>query len=136
MLVLSRKNQEEIVIGDSITVTILKVKGSTVKLGIEAPKELRVRRSELVAKEMAAENAANRSLKESVSAKETAAANEPAATNETVSERETTSSLTLCDYIAHKDATVADESDAEEAELPSSSEANSAATEYVPYYAI
>jgi carbon storage regulator len=130
MLVLSRKNQEEIVIGDSITVTILKVKGSTVKLGIEAPKELRVRRSELVAKEMAAENAANRSLKESVSAKETAAANEP------VAERETTSSLTLCDYIAHKDATVADESDAEEAELPSSSEANSAATEYVPYYAI
>jgi carbon storage regulator CsrA len=47
MLVLSRKINEEIVIGDNIKVTILKLKGNTVRIGIEAPNDVRVLRAEL-----------------------------------------------------------------------------------------
>ena len=47
MLVLSRKQQQDIVIGDDIKITVLKVKGNTVRLGIEAPKDVRVVRGEL-----------------------------------------------------------------------------------------
>ena len=47
MLVLSRKLNEQIRIDEQITVTVLRVKGNTVRLGIEAPKEVRVRRGEL-----------------------------------------------------------------------------------------
>lgn len=47
MLVLSRKLLESIKIGDDITVTIVKVKGNTIRLGIEAPRSVRVVRSEL-----------------------------------------------------------------------------------------
>ena len=47
MLVLTRKLQQQIKIGDEITVTILKVKGNTVRVGITAPREVRVIRGEL-----------------------------------------------------------------------------------------
>lgn len=47
MLVLSRKLQEQIKIGEEITVTVLKVKGNVVRVGIEAPKAMRVIRAEL-----------------------------------------------------------------------------------------
>lgn len=47
MLVLSRKLQQQIKIGDQITVTILRVKGNTVRVGIQAPRDLRVIRGEL-----------------------------------------------------------------------------------------
>src|SRR5262249_52594888 len=47
MLVLSRKQQEQIKIGDQITVTIVRVKGNTVRVGIEAPRDVRVIRGEL-----------------------------------------------------------------------------------------
>jgi carbon storage regulator CsrA len=47
MLVLTRKQQQRIQIGDNITITILKVKGQTVRVGIEAPDEVRVLRGEL-----------------------------------------------------------------------------------------
>ena len=47
MLVLSRKQQQQIKIGDQITVSILRVKGNTVRVGIEAPREVRVVRGEL-----------------------------------------------------------------------------------------
>ncbi len=47
MLVLSRKKNEQIRIGNDITVTLLKVKGSTVYLGVEAPRHVRVLRHEL-----------------------------------------------------------------------------------------
>jgi len=47
MLVLSRKLQQEILIGDNVKVTVLKVKGNTVRLGIEAPRSVRVVRAEL-----------------------------------------------------------------------------------------
>lgn len=47
MLVLSRKQNQEIKIGDEVTVTVLKVKGNTVRLGIQAPRNVRVVRGEL-----------------------------------------------------------------------------------------
>ena len=47
MLVLSRKVGERILIGDNISVTIVRVSGGGVRLGIEAPAELAVIREEL-----------------------------------------------------------------------------------------
>lgn len=47
MLVLTRKLQEKICIGNDITVTILRVKGQQVRIGIEAPRDVRVVRGEL-----------------------------------------------------------------------------------------
>ncbi|MEX2093246.1 MAG: carbon storage regulator [Pirellulales bacterium] len=47
MLVLTRKYQEKIRIGEHITITVLKMKGKTVRLGIEAPVEVPVIRGEL-----------------------------------------------------------------------------------------
>jgi carbon storage regulator len=54
MLVLTRKLDESIVIGEHITVTILKVHGDRVRLGIEAPKEVPIKREELVGAAVAA----------------------------------------------------------------------------------
>lgn len=47
MLVLSRKKEEAILIGDNISVTILGIEGNHVKLGITAPKEIPVHRQEV-----------------------------------------------------------------------------------------
>jgi carbon storage regulator len=47
MLILSRRSGESIVIGKGITVTVMHVRGKAVSLGIEAPKEIGVRRGEL-----------------------------------------------------------------------------------------
>lgn len=47
MLVLTRKTQEQIHIGNNITISILKLKGNTVRIGIEAPRDIRVLRGEL-----------------------------------------------------------------------------------------
>lgn len=47
MLVLSRMLNESIVIGDNIRVTIVDVRGDKVRLGIDAPKDLSVHRSEV-----------------------------------------------------------------------------------------
>jgi carbon storage regulator CsrA len=47
MLVLSRKFQEKIRIGNEITITILRAKGKAVRLGIEAPADIPVIRGEL-----------------------------------------------------------------------------------------
>ncbi len=48
MLVLTRKTDERIQIGDNITITILRVKGHAVKVGIEAPEGVQVVRCELL----------------------------------------------------------------------------------------
>ena len=53
MLVLSRKTRQQIQIGDNVVVTILLVKGNTVRVGIEAPRDVRVVRSELPLHEQA-----------------------------------------------------------------------------------
>ena len=47
MLVLTRKLDEQILIGDDIKVTLLRVKGNTVRIGIEAPREITVYRHEI-----------------------------------------------------------------------------------------
>ena len=47
MLVLSRKQTERIRLGDSITVTVVRVSGDKVRLGIEAPADVLVLRDEL-----------------------------------------------------------------------------------------
>lgn len=48
MLVLSRKVGERVRIGDGITVTIVRISGGGVRIGIEAPPELPVVREELL----------------------------------------------------------------------------------------
>lgn len=47
MLVLSRKNNESIVINNNITVTVVEIRGDKVRLGIVAPKEIPVHRQEV-----------------------------------------------------------------------------------------
>lgn len=47
MLVLSRKKNERIVIGDNIVITVVEVRGDRVRLGIEAPQEVPIHRSEV-----------------------------------------------------------------------------------------
>ncbi len=47
MLVLTRKIDESIVIGDSIVLTILAIEGEQVKLGINAPREVPILRQEV-----------------------------------------------------------------------------------------
>jgi len=47
MLVLSRKQGQQIVVGSSVVVTIVRVSGDKVRIGIEAPEEMRVLRGEL-----------------------------------------------------------------------------------------
>ena len=47
MLVLSRKQDEKIMIGDSITLMVISIQGDKVRLGIEAPKEVSIHREEV-----------------------------------------------------------------------------------------
>jgi len=47
MLVLSRKVGERIIIGEGVTVVVLAVHGQQIRLGIEAPKDVSIRREEL-----------------------------------------------------------------------------------------
>ena len=49
MLILSRKMQQEIALPDyDIVIRVLEIKGSRVKLGIEAPEQVKIMRSEIV----------------------------------------------------------------------------------------
>ena len=47
MLVLSRKESEKIMLGDEIVLTIVRVSGDRVRLGIRAPKDMLILRHEL-----------------------------------------------------------------------------------------
>ena len=47
MLVLSRQRDQQIVIGDSIVITVVDIRGDKVRLGIEASKEIPVHRREV-----------------------------------------------------------------------------------------
>ncbi|MDR1444678.1 MAG: carbon storage regulator CsrA [Treponema sp.] len=47
MLILSRKTNEKIMIGDDISVSIIEVRGDQVRLGVEAPRSVKVFRQEV-----------------------------------------------------------------------------------------
>ncbi len=47
MLVLSRKRDQQIIIGDGIVITVVEIRGDKVRLGIEAPREVSVHRREI-----------------------------------------------------------------------------------------
>ena len=47
MLILSRKTNESIMIGDRVQVSVVDIKGDQVKLGIQAPREVKVYREEV-----------------------------------------------------------------------------------------
>ncbi len=47
MLILTRRVGETVMIGDEVTVTVLRVKGNQVRLGVNAPKTISVQREEI-----------------------------------------------------------------------------------------
>ena len=47
MLILTRKLGEKITIGNDIVIRVMEIKGSQIKLGIEAPKETKIHREEV-----------------------------------------------------------------------------------------
>ena len=51
MLILTRRVDESLVIGDNVTVTILGVKGNQVRIGVDAPRDVTVHREELTQKQ-------------------------------------------------------------------------------------
>ena len=53
MLVLTRRIDERIMIGDDIVVTVLEVHGDQVRIGIDAPREIKVFREEVLERDRA-----------------------------------------------------------------------------------
>ena len=51
MLILTRRINESLVIGDDVTVTILGVKGNQVRIGVDAPRDVSVHREKLAHKD-------------------------------------------------------------------------------------
>ena len=47
MLILTRKLGEKIAIGDDITITLVEIRGTQIKLGIDAPKHIEIHRQEV-----------------------------------------------------------------------------------------
>ena len=47
MLVLSRKLNQSIIVGDNVKIQVLKISGNTVRIGIEAPQDVKILRGEL-----------------------------------------------------------------------------------------
>ena len=79
MLVLTRKLGENIRIGDSIKITVLEVRSGQVKLGIDAPPEVKVHREEIYARIQEENRRAQRAKSET---------NEPGATPREPGKRE------------------------------------------------
>ena len=50
MLILTRKTGESLLVGDDVEITVLGVRGSQVKLGVNAPKDIAVHRQEIYQK--------------------------------------------------------------------------------------
>ncbi|MFC0309929.1 carbon storage regulator CsrA [Gallibacterium trehalosifermentans] len=47
MLILTRKIDEKLLIGDEITISVLEVRGNQVKIGVDAPKDIAIYREEI-----------------------------------------------------------------------------------------
>lgn len=47
MLVLSRRKDQQILIGDNVVITVVRINGGEVRIGIEAPKDIPVLRAEV-----------------------------------------------------------------------------------------
>ena len=62
MLILQRKNNQSLTIGDNITVSIVEIGNDWVKLAIDAPKEISILRTELLEAASANKEAASSSL--------------------------------------------------------------------------
>jgi carbon storage regulator len=62
MLVLSRKEGERLLIGDDITLVISRIEGNRVSIGIEAPKHVKIMRSELTPAESPATKISSRNV--------------------------------------------------------------------------
>ena len=58
MLVLTRRAGESVMIGDDVVVTVLEARGDVIRLGIQAPKDVRVHREEVYRELQAANRAA------------------------------------------------------------------------------
>ena len=64
MLVLSRKRDQSIIVGNEIRVTIVDVRGDTVQIGIDAPREISIYREEIYASiQLANQEAADQTAK-------------------------------------------------------------------------
>lgn len=50
MLILTRKTGESLLVGDDVEITVLSVRGSQVKLGVNAPRDIAVHRQEIYQK--------------------------------------------------------------------------------------
>lgn len=48
MLVITRKNDESLVIGDNIEITVLEISNGKVKIGINAPNDIKIIRKEII----------------------------------------------------------------------------------------
>lgn len=64
MLVLARKKNEQICIGDGVVITVVDIRGDKVRLGIEAPRDVPVHRSEVLAAINSAQGEPNDQLPE------------------------------------------------------------------------
>lgn len=67
MLVLSRKVEDTIIIGDSVKIKVVQIKGNRIRLGIEAPSDVKILRGELAPYDIASDQKTD-SEKESLSA--------------------------------------------------------------------
>lgn len=63
MLILQRKKDQELLIGDNISITILDIGNDWVKLAIDAPRDISIMRSELIEAASANEEAVSVTLK-------------------------------------------------------------------------
>ena len=68
MLVLTRRVGQSLVIGDEIVLRVLEVKGDVVRLGVDAPRDVKVHRQEVHDAVVAANRAATTSSDEAVAA--------------------------------------------------------------------
>ena len=73
MLVLSRKKNERIIVGENIVITVVEIRGDRVRLGIDAPMDIPIHRSEVV-ESIKAQEAAEKAHVQEVAAPEESAA--------------------------------------------------------------